>query len=63
MNSAAIQRRGVQRLGLHRSCSSRSKVQTYFHILLRVFVQDNDSHVPAGKCRGIGGRVNSRCLQ
>jgi hypothetical protein len=45
----AIERRGVQCLGLQHSRSPLPKVQSYLYIPLRVFIQDDDCRTPAGK--------------
>src|SRR5208282_923040 len=63
MSFPAIERRGLQRLGVYRAFSSRSKVQGYFYILLRVLVQDNEGCLRTGKGCGVGGCVNSRPLE
>ena len=58
---AAIESRGLQDFGLHRSGSAGSKVQAQDEILFQVFVQDNEA--AAWEFGSVGGRVDSRRLQ
>ena len=60
---AAIECRRVQRVGLHRAFTSRSKIQGYLYILLGVFVQDDHGHLPVRKCRGICRCVHAYSLE
>jgi len=53
----------MQCLRFHYSCFPRSKIEAYFYILPRVFVQYDDGNLSGGKPCGVGGCIYSFRLQ